>query len=96
MLSNRPKALTTEQIASRLPALKGWSLAGAALHRDFKFEDFKAAWGFMSKVALMAEKLDHHPMWSNEYNSVSISLSTHDAGGITQLDFDLATQIDRL
>ena len=65
-----------------------------AIARDFSFADFNAAWGFMSRVALAAEKMDHHPEWSNVWNRVSILLSTHDAGGLTRKDVDLAKQIE--
>lgn len=68
-----------------------------ALTRDFKFKDFITAWAFMNKVALLAEKMDHHPDWSNAYNKVSISLSTHSAGDkITEKDRKLAKQIDAM
>lgn len=68
-----------------------------ALAKDFKFKDFISAWAFMNKVALLAEKADHHPDWSNSYNKVSISLSTHSAGDkITSKDRELAGQIDAL
>lgn len=68
-----------------------------SLTREFKFKDFVSAWGFMGKVALLAEKMDHHPEWSNSYNKVSISLSTHSAGNkITAKDRSLAEQIDKL
>lgn len=68
-----------------------------SLIREFKFKDFVSAWGFMSKVALLAEKMDHHPDWSNSYNKVNISLSTHSAGNkITDKDRKLAEQIDML
>ncbi len=65
-----------------------------AIIRDFSFPDFNAAWGFMSQVALAAEKMDHHPEWSNVWNRVNIVLSTHDSGGLTQKDVDLAKRID--
>ena len=67
-----------------------------ALQRNFKFKDFVEAWGFMNRVALLAEKQDHHPEWSNVYNRVDVVLSTHDAGGLTQLDIDLASVMDGL
>lgn len=67
-----------------------------AIHRDFKFKNFIAAFGFMARVALAAEKAGHHPEWSNTYNKVSITLTTHDANGLTQKDVDLAEQIDEL
>jgi 4a-hydroxytetrahydrobiopterin dehydratase len=73
----------------------GWVLhaGGQAIHQDFKFKSFVEAWGFMSRVALLAEKMDHHPDWSNVYNKVAITLTTHDAGGVTQRDINLAQAI---
>ena len=69
----------------------------SALLKEFKFKDFVSAWGFMTKVALLAEKMDHHPDWSNVYNKVSIRLTTHDAGNkITEKDRKLAAEIDKL
>lgn len=67
-----------------------------ALHRAFKFRDFSAAWAFMSRVALLAEKHGHHPEWSNVYNRVEITLATHDAGGLSERDVALALAIDAL
>jgi 4a-hydroxytetrahydrobiopterin dehydratase len=78
--------------------LPAWSLVDGrdAIHRAFKFADFSAAWAFMSRVALLAEKHDHHPEWFNVYNKVEITLSTHDAGGLSQRDIALARAIDAL
>lgn len=82
------------RLAGELP---GWRvLERDALHRAFKFADFSAAWAFMSRVALLAEKQDHHPEWSNVYNKVEITLTTHDAGGLTARDVTLARAIDKL
>jgi len=81
-------------VEAALDKLTGWRRDGDHLRRDFKFADFNAAWGFMSRVALCAEAMNHHPEWSNVYNSVSIGLSTHDAGGLTELDLKLAEAID--
>jgi len=67
-----------------------------AITRDFKFKDFSAAWGFMARVALLAEQGDHHPEWSNVYNRVSITLTTHDAGGLSERDVKLARAIDAI
>jgi 4a-hydroxytetrahydrobiopterin dehydratase len=75
--------------------LKDWSFDGKSITRDFKFKTFVEAFSFMTAIALEAEKLDHHPEWSNVYNSVSIHLNTHDAKGITKLDFELAKKIDQ-
>jgi len=78
-------------------APEGWTFCQDALTRDFKFDDFVGAFGFMSRVALLAEKADHHPEWRNVYNRVSISLTTHDAGSkVTDKDVALATAINVL
>lgn len=78
--------------------LPHWRLAEGrdALHRAFRFRDFSEAWGFMSRVALLAEAQDHHPEWSNVYGRVEITLTTHDAGGLSQRDMKLAQAIDGL
>jgi 4a-hydroxytetrahydrobiopterin dehydratase len=65
-----------------------------SIHRSFEFKSFAEAWSFMSHVALLAEKMDHHPDWSNAYNKVDITLTSHDAGGLTKNDIDLATAIN--
>lgn len=75
---------------------KSWSIKEEKLHREFKFTDFIAAFGFMTKVALLAERVNHHPEWSNVYNKVSISLTTHEAGGLSTRDFELAQEISKL
>jgi 4a-hydroxytetrahydrobiopterin dehydratase len=74
----------------------GWENSGDKLRRQFEFKDFVEAFGFMSRVALLAEKANHHPDWSNSWNKVTIELTTHDAGGLTDNDRDLATGINRL
>lgn len=73
-----------------------WAVAGGKLHKVFGFPDFVAAFGFMSSAALVAESMNHHPEWCNVYNRVTVDLSTHDAGGITELDFTLARRMDAL
>lgn len=83
--------LNEPQIREALAALPGWSYADNSLKKLFKFKNFSEAWGFMSRVALKAEKMDHHPDWSNGYNKVDVSLSTHDEGGVTEKDIRLAT-----
>ncbi len=88
--------LSTTAVDAKLAALPGWSLHSDKLYRRFVFADFVAAFGFMSRVALLAERLDHHPEWSNVYNRVDIYLTTHDAGGISERDFDLAQRITGL
>ena len=92
--------LTQAERTASLPALgeTGW---GAVPDRDairkvWKFRSFIEAWGFMSRAALIAEKLNHHPEWSNVYNMVDVTLTTHDCQGLSQLDLDLATRMDRL
>jgi 4a-hydroxytetrahydrobiopterin dehydratase len=76
--------------------LSGWSAVTGrdAIAKTYKFADFNAAFGFMARVALVAEKMDHHPEWSNVYNRVEVVLTTHDAGGVTQKDIDLARFMD--
>jgi 4a-hydroxytetrahydrobiopterin dehydratase len=88
--------LTEAEVAERLSALPGWTVAEGRLHRVFQFRDFGEAFAFMTAVALVAEKMDHHPDWRNVYNRVTIDLVTHDAGGLTVLDFDLAGRISAL
>ena len=88
--------LSDDVLTQRLQQLPAWELQREKLHRQFKFDNFVEAFGFMSKVALLAESMDHHPEWSNVYNRVDIQLTTHDAGGISTRDFALAEQIDRL
>ncbi|MFN4113871.1 MAG: 4a-hydroxytetrahydrobiopterin dehydratase [Sphingomonadaceae bacterium] len=94
--------LGEEDLATWLAALPGWSLArdGAAIARTFEFADFNEAFGFMTRVALLADKQDHHPEWSNVYNRVTIELTTHDAdhgaGGLTHRDTRLAKAIGKL
>ncbi|HET7875303.1 MAG TPA: 4a-hydroxytetrahydrobiopterin dehydratase [Methylomirabilota bacterium] len=92
----RPARLSDSEVAARLRDLPGWSLREGRLHRDFAFRDFAQAWAFMTEVAREAEALGHHPDWSNSYSRVSVDLLTHDAGGITVLDFELAGRIQIL
>ena len=90
--------LSAAECKAALAGLDGWSYdeAAGALGRDFRFKDFSAAFAFMTRVALLAERAGHHPDWSNSYNKVSISLSTHSAGGVTRKDIELAAAIDVL
>jgi 4a-hydroxytetrahydrobiopterin dehydratase len=90
--------LTGKALTDAVAKLGGWKEAsgGGAIHKSFKFADFNEAWGFMTRVAMAAEKADHHPEWSNVYNKVEVTLSTHDAGGVTDKDIKLATFIDGL
>jgi 4a-hydroxytetrahydrobiopterin dehydratase len=90
------KQLSREEVSSALASLPGWSLSDGKLHREFKFTDFVEAFAFMAAVALVAEKMDHHPDWSNAYNRVTINLWTHDAGGLTLSDVQLAQKIEKI
>ena len=87
---------TEQELQTLLVDLDGWQVCDGKLHKVFQFGDFVAAFGFMTQVALLAEKADHHPDWSNSYRTVTIDLVTHSSGGITQRDIDLAAAIDRL
>ena len=82
--------LTETEVKKRLSNLRGWNLVAGKLHVEYKFGDFLSAFEFMIKLSKTVNKLDHHPEWSNSYNKVSISLVTHSAKGITELDFTLA------
>jgi 4a-hydroxytetrahydrobiopterin dehydratase len=88
--------LNEQQVAEAVAKLPGWSIRNGVLHREFVFKDFVEAFGFMARVALAAEAMNHHPDWSNSWNRVSISLITHSAGGLTTNDFELATKIQGL
>lgn len=93
---SRPARLTDDQLGSAVASLPGWTIVDGKLHKEFAFADFVEAWGFMSRAALIAQAMDHHPEWFNVYGTVRIDLNTHDAGGITQLDVDLAKKLDAL
>ena len=88
--------LTDSEIEEILPGLDGWSLENGKLNRDFKFANFIEAFGFMTRAAIEAEKMDHHPEWSNVYSKVSVHLVTHSADGITSLDVELAKKMNAL
>ena len=90
--------LTGEARKAALSKLSGWSEVPGrdALARKFTFKDFNQAFGFMTRVALVAEKMDHHPEWSNVYRTVDVTLSTHEAGGVTELDIRLAEAMDKI
>ncbi|MCW5520803.1 4a-hydroxytetrahydrobiopterin dehydratase [Aureitalea sp. L0-47] len=90
------KALLETEIQKRLEQFEGWEYSDNAIHTAFEFENFKEAFTSMTRIAFEAEDLDHHPDWSNVYNKLHISLSTHDAGGVTEKDFELASRIDGL
>lgn len=89
-------ALSPDAINAALTELPGWSVEGGKLHRQFQFPSFVEAFGFMSSVALVAESMGHHPEWFNVYNRVTVDLTTHDAGGITDKDVALARRMNEL
>ncbi len=93
-----PARLTDDERASLPTLLPGWAMVEGrdAIRREFRFRDFNEAWGFMTRVALLAEKQDHHPEWFNVWNTVRIDLSSHDAGGLSRRDIRLAQAIDAL
>lgn len=86
--------LNDSDILDRLSGLKGWEVVNQKLHRELAFNNFIEAFGFMTKAALVSEKLDHHPEWFNVYNKIVIDMFTHDVGGVTDLDFKWASEID--
>ena len=88
--------LSDSQIEEALTGLDGWSLQNGKLSRDFKFANFIEAFGFMTRAAIEAEKMDHHPEWFNVYSKVSVQLVTHSANGITSLDVELASKMNAL
>ena len=88
--------LTDAEINAQLEGISGWTVENEKLHKEFQFDSFVEAFGFMASVALIAESMNHHPEWFNVYNRVTVDLATHDAGGISALDFELAKKIDTL
>jgi 4a-hydroxytetrahydrobiopterin dehydratase len=93
-----PKKLAVEARKAALSTLPGWAEVKGrdAITKKFVFKDFNEAFGFMTRAALVAEKMDHHPEWFNVYKTVEVTLSTHDAGGVTELDVKLAEAMDKL
>ena len=90
------KKLTDAQIQENLAQVDGWTIEDGKLHKEFQFDNFVSAFGFMTQLALVAESMNHHPEWFNVYNRVTIDLTTHDAGGISDLDFQWAKQADAI
>lgn len=88
------KKLSEHELEVQIKVMKGWELKNGKLEKSFRFSNFVEAFGFMTKIALEAEKINHHPEWLNVYDSVNIKLTTHDAGGITDFDIKLANIID--
>jgi len=95
-MSDRPIKLSESALKGALASAIGWhyDADGAAITKTFQFKDFSEAWGFMNRAALLAEKMDHHPEWFNVYNRVEVKMTTHDAGGVTSWDFDMAAAMD--
>jgi 4a-hydroxytetrahydrobiopterin dehydratase len=98
MAAPAPARLTPDQREEALRKLSGWRAVANrnAIARTYTFRDFNEAFGFMARAALIAEKMDHHPDWSNSYKTVEVTLSTHSAGGLTELDVKLAEAMDRI
>ena len=94
----RPTRLTDPAVTEALTGLPGWTpVAGRrAIAKEYRFQDFNQAFGFMTRVALLAEKLDHHPEWFNVYNKVAVTLATHDADGVTELDLTMARFMEQV
>ncbi len=92
----RPALLDPAEVRQRTAALVGWQFDQDRLRREFVFPTFSDAFGFMSRCAVIAEELDHHPEWSNVYNRVVIELTTHDVGGVSALDFEFADRANKL
>ncbi len=88
--------LSQTDIEQELKNLPGWSVVNEKLHKEFQFDNFNQAFGFMTRAAMEIEKMNHHPEWFNVYNKITIELTTHDAGGITKNDVNLAKILDSL
>lgn len=95
---SRPQKLTTDAVETGMNELDGWSMVEGrkAIHKTFTFKNFVQAFGFMTQSAIIAEKIDHHPEWSNVYKKVEVMLTTHDVDGLTELDFKLAKAMDKI
>ena len=88
--------LSQEQIKNEIKNMPGWTVVEGKLHKEFHFEDFNQAFGFMTRAAMHIEKMNHHPEWFNVYNKLIVDLTTHDAGGITENDIKLAKTLNSL
>ncbi|MEH6556768.1 MAG: 4a-hydroxytetrahydrobiopterin dehydratase [Oceanicoccus sp.] len=91
-----PSVLSNDEISNRLGTNSQWELKDNKLYRRLMFEDFVHAFGFMTQIAMVAEKINHHPEWANVYRTVDIYLTTHDAGGVSEKDFELLAKIELL
>lgn len=96
MAMSPPPLLDEQQLGAAMQRLPGWQIARNGVDKSFEFGNFSAAFGFMTRVALLCECQNHHPEWSNMWNKVHIRLSTHESGGLTQRDIDLATAVEGL
>ncbi len=96
MIMSNASVLSTDDVKDKLKQLEGWTEKDGKLHREFQFNSFVEAFGFMSSLALVAESMGHHPEWCNVYNRVTIDLTSHDAGGITNKDLELAQKANEL
>lgn len=96
MASAKRNVLTEAELTAALATLPGWSIANGKLHKQYKFKSFAAALGWMVSVGVEAERMDHHPEWLNVYSRVTVDLTTHDMGGITGWDVDLAKKMEQL
>jgi 4a-hydroxytetrahydrobiopterin dehydratase len=92
----RSRKLSEAEVAAALRELAGWRVEAGKLHREFRFADFSQAFGFMTRAARAAESMNHHPEWFNVWNRVVVDLATHDAGGLTELDFELARRMNAI
>lgn len=92
----KPQKLSRAEIEAHMAEREHWSLVEGKLTREFKFESFVHAFGFMASIALLAERMNHHPEWFNVYSTVRVQLTTHEVGGLSDRDFALAEQIDRI
>jgi 4a-hydroxytetrahydrobiopterin dehydratase len=88
--------LDADEVQARLGSLPGWSLAGDQLHREITFANFSEAFAFMTRVAMVAERMNHHPDWSNSWNRVTLDITSHDDGGVTQRCLDFATAVNQI
>ncbi len=91
-----PAVLSEEEVMSATSGMAGWEVVNGKLHKEYLFDTFNAAFGFMARAAMEIEKANHHPEWLNVYNRLTIDLTTHDAGGITSNDINLAKALDSL
>ena len=92
--SGRPERLSDAEIEQLMGSVPGWAIRSGKLHREFRFQNFNQAFGFIKRATLYSETMDHHPEWSNVYATVIVDLVTHSADGITKLDFDLAKKMN--